>query len=535
MDYRKVSKREMKGWVREDLVTLLPSHFFEDPLSFTQEMGGEVLKESRFRWAAILRLPGGQRIFLKRDRTKGWSEFLKYLFLPSRARKEWLVSYQLQNRNLPIPKPLGWMEKGRMGVVKESYFLCEAIGSGISLDDFLRSDQRAPFNELVDLVKKIHDSGLFHGDLHTGNFLWNGESLCLTDLHSAKIVGRLSLHQRLWNLAHLFHSLRSFWTETDFMRFLQEYFKEDSAFSEGKGEILQKIYSVMDRLQKRQWKSRTKRCLKESTEFSIQKEKGTRYYHRRDVPLEVMKGVVEAHLRLKMENPSGLVKLSPEVTLSILEGGGKKMSVKNYHPLKILDGLKEHFRRSKGLKAWIGGNGLRTRGIPSLRPLGLVEKRNYLGLKEGFFLMEVLEGAQELDRFILKNLKDFDERRLFVKAFAQWLSRYHTMNVYHKDMKTCNILVSKDLERYGFYLLDLEDVRLNGKVSQMKLFKTLLQLNTSTPKIVTTTDRFRFFKEYLKCNPVVNDRKRFVRRLVDESKRSELVYVSPEGVVVEKL
>jgi hypothetical protein len=102
-------------------------------------------------------------------------------------------------------------------------------------------------------------------------------------------------------------------------------------------------------------------------------------------------------------------------------------------------------------------------------------------------------------------------------------------------MKTCNILVSKDRDTWGFHLLDLEDVRLDKKVGGRELFKTFLQLNTSTPKTVTTTDRFRFFRAYLKLNPVVKDRKSFLRRLIDESKRREVVYVAPWGVVTEKL
>jgi len=135
----------------------------------------------------------------------------------------------------------------------------------------------------------------------------------------------------------------------------------------------------------------------------------------------------------------------------------------------------------------------------------------------------------------LKNLGDFKERRSFIKAFAKWLSHYHQLNLYHQDMKTCNMIISKAGEAWNFLLLDLEDVRLDKKVSGRELFKTFLQLNTSTPKTVTTTDRFRFFGEYLRLNPVVKDRKSFLRRLIDESKRRELVYVSPEGVVVERL
>jgi len=534
LSFKKISRGEIKGWVREDIVPLLPPGFFEAPAASVREMGGEVLRETRLRWAAIFALPNGRKIFLKRDRTKGWLESLKYVLLPTKARKEWFVAHQLQKKNLNIPKPLGWMERIHRGFVQESYYLSEAIGSGVSLiEDSAKLGDRFSLIELAKAVKKIHNAGLFHRDLHAGNFLWDGESLFLTDLHSAKIVGYLSLHRRLWNLAHLFHSLRSFWAEKDFVRFLQEYFEEDHAFSQGRETVLQKIYAMMDRLQKRQWKSRTKRCLKESTEFSVQKQKRTRYYHRRDFPLELLKKMVDAHLRLRMENPSRLVKVSPKVTISNLEGGGRKMSVKNYHPLKIVDGLKEHFRRSKGLKAWIAGNGLKARGIPSLKPLGLVEKRNWLGSKEGFFLMEVLEEAQELDRFILKNLKESNERRLFVRAFVQWLSRYHKMNLYHRDMKTCNILVSKDLERYGFFLLDLEDVRLYEKITEKKLFRSLLQLNTSTPRIMTNRDRFLFLREYLRLNPIIKDQKSFLIRLAQESRRRGLVYVAPEGVVEE--
>jgi serine/threonine protein kinase len=164
-----------------------------------------------------------------------------------------------------------------------------------------------------------------------------------------------------------------------------------------------------------------------------------------------------------------------------------------------------------------------------------MENRDWSGLRESSFLMEVSEAYQELDRYILQTLGDFKEKRRFIKAFSIWLSQYHKKNLYHRDMKTCNILVSKARDTWGFYLLDLEDVRLDKKVSGRKLFKTFLQLNTSTPKMVTTTDRLRFFGEYLRLNPIVKNRKDFLRRLIDESKRRELVYVAPWGVVTEKL
>jgi hypothetical protein len=293
--------------------------------------------------------------------------------------------------------------------------------------------------------------------------LWDGSRFFLADLHSAKITRGLSLRQKLWNLAHLFHSLRSAWGEKEHSKFIEVYFEGESFDPRKKEKVLQKIHSWMNRLQRRQWRSRTKRCLKESSEFSVYREAGICYHHRRDYPLEVIKKRVEEHHRMVLEKSSGLVKSSPEVTVSILENGGGKVSVKNHRPCAFWDSFREHFRRSRGMKAWIAGNGLKVRGVPSLRPLALMEIRDWSGLRESSFLMEVSEAHQELDRYILQSLGDFKEKRVFIKAFSKWLSQYHKKNLYHRDMKTCNIVVSKVSDSWDFHLLDLEDVRLDKK------------------------------------------------------------------------
>jgi hypothetical protein len=183
----------------------------------------------------------------------------------------------------------------------------------------------------------------------------------------------------------------------------------------------------------------------------------------------------------------------------------------------------------------VAGNGLITRGIPSLKPMAVVEKRNWLGVRESFFLIEASETDLELDRYVLNGFGDFKEKKLFIQAFAQWLSHFHKMELFHKDMKTCNIVVSKSRKDWNFRLLDLEDVLLDEKVDEMRLFRNFLQLNTSTPKIMTRTDRLRFFREYLSLNPIVKNQKDFLRRLMDESRRRGLVYVSSRGVVIERL
>ena len=101
-------------------------------------------------------------------------------------------------------------------------------------------------------------------------------------------------------------------------------------------------------------------------------------------------------------------------------------------------------------------------------------------------------------------------------------------------MKACNILVSEAGEGWRFQLLDLEDVRLDQKVNEGQVFRNLLQLNTSIPKGITHADRMRFYKEYCRYHPVIQDEKGFLSKLIQKSKERGVVYVTPQGVVEEK-
>jgi hypothetical protein len=149
--------------------------------------------------------------------------------------------------------------------------------------------------------------------------------------------------------------------------------------------------------------------------------------------------------------------------------------------------------------------------------------------------METLEGSHELDRYVLQGLEDFRRKRIFIKAFAGWLADLYNKKIYHKDMKTCNFLVVEKQRSWDFTLLDLEDVRFGQRVTERKLFKNFFQLNTSTPRIISQTDRLRFAKECLGRIPDIKNPKRLLRQVAQESLGRDVVYVSLHGTVVEKL
>jgi tRNA A-37 threonylcarbamoyl transferase component Bud32 len=534
LPYQKISRGEIKGWLREDLFQILPASFYDDPESYIRRGMGETVKESRYRWAAVLRLSNEKSLFFKKDKTKGWLETLKYFLLPSKARKEWFIAYQLQKMNLSVPKPYGWLERVRRGKVVESYYLAEGIGRGNSLIDetaILKDENH--LKKLATTVLRFHRSGLFHQDLHAGNFLWDGDSFYLIDLHRAKILSSLSIGQRLWNLSHLFHSLRSIWTEREHSAFMEAYFEGEPLSSQSKEEYLRKIHTQMDRLQKRQWRSRTKRCLKESTEFSVTQEPGKCIYHLKEFSLERLNRALQNHHTLLRENPMRLLKQSPEVVVSISEERENRICIKQFRHSRLLDSLKDCFRTSKGLKAWISGNGLRARGIDSLKVFALIKKKCGWGREESYLVMEVLQNGREMDRYIFGGWKDVRKKRAFIRAFARWLSDLHQRDLYHQDMKTCNLVVLEYEKGWNFYLIDLEDILLDEWVDERKLFDNFLQINTSVPRIFSRTDRLRFYREYQQHRPTVKEDRPFLARLMKKSRERGIVYVSPNGVVKE--
>jgi tRNA A-37 threonylcarbamoyl transferase component Bud32 len=533
-DYKKISINEMHGLIKEEIFNLLSSSFFEDPIFFVKSTGGEVIKDSKYRWAGIFLFSPNYRIFLKRDITKGLIELLKYLILPSKGRKEWLVSYQMEKRNIPIPKPLGWLERIHNGFVIESYYLSEAIVSGNSLIEnmYLLKDEGI-FSELVKVLLKLHKEGFYHKDLHAGNLIWDGKSFFILDLHRVRLLNSLSLNQRLFNIATLFHSLRAVLEEREQLKFLEEYFKKGK-INLNRIDYLNKIHTYMNRLQNRQWESRTKRCLKESTNFVVFKDKNWVVYRRNDFNMDILKKNLEEHFKITIQEPNVLVKKDKKSIVSRVRNGEETIFIKQFCYPRLKNRLFGFIYCPKGKRAWLGGNGLIVREIPSLTPLALLERRNRFFLKEEFLFMEAIENGLEMDRYILKNLNGIKLRRKFIKEFAQWLAFVHQRKIYHKDMKTCNILVRQNGNAWEFYLLDLEDIRFGINVNEKKLIKNLIQLNNSTPYIITKTNRLRFFKEYLRLRPLVSEKKLFIRELIKQSQKRDIVYVSSNGLIIER-
>jgi tRNA A-37 threonylcarbamoyl transferase component Bud32 len=557
MPFVRLSAKGYRGLAREDLRDIFTDDFLGDIEAAVMREGGWTIKESRVRWAAIYPSPGGQALFLKKYKIKDWKERLKYLIWPSKAKKEWTLSLAFRAKGVQIPAPVGLMERRRWGFLEENLFISQAIGEAQPLIDYFKErfgegdfskeeEKRRIVRLLGDTVRHIHDRGLFHADLHAGNFLIrrSGEgTLYLIDLHSARMRRTLSQRQRLWNIAQLFYSLNFVLDQGDEEIFLEAYGGEEMPLSISKP-FLMRVQGLADWIKRRHERSRAKRCLKESTLFTSHRWKGYRLFRRRDVSGDTLMEMIDVHREIVKTSPSLLLKNSPKTVVSMVEmsrGSGPCTCVKQYRYVSAWGKVKDCFRYSKGKISWIAANELFRRGISTLKPLAYIEKTRFGLLVESFFFMESPADYLEMDRYLITSFGDGSSgdvtlrKRSFIREFARCIGRLHRCDIFHSDLKTCNILTRGRAGGWDFSFIDLDAVHLGTEVNSRRALKNLVQINCSIPGFLGYADRIRFLKWYLEIHPIAMHKRDLIKAILEESRKRGVVYVSPEGDVTEEV
>ncbi len=549
--WTRVKEENLRGFIHPGMRPVLTARFFEDLDGQMAVRGGRVLKDSRVRWAATVPVEGEKVLFIKRFRIVGRWQRYKYLIVSSRAMKEWRISQFLLQQGILTPRAVGALERRKRGVLVESFFVAEALGHARDLLDFCegrlhKANQAERKKQILRLLAKttreVHDGGLFPRDLHAGNFLVTDDgdlSLYLVDLHQAGKHLRVSRAKRLWNIAQIFNSLDFMLDREAKALFLLAYGRGQAPFSRSLDGSLRRIEGMVRRMVTRRQKSRAKRCLKESGQFTIERRAGLRIFRRREMGEDDVLAILKDHREMVLSRPERLLKYSPKTVVSMVTHAGAngcRVCVKEYRYDPILDRVRNVFRRPKGKVSWVAGNVLFNRGICPSKPLAYAEKRRAGLLQQAFFVTESVADNMEMDRYLIRRFESHPRQGLrgFITQFAGWVGSLHRAGIYHRDLKTCNILVREKPQEWEFSLIDLEDVAQGTRIGIKRILKNLVQINCSVPRFFTYGDRIRFLRGYFEANPVCIDERLLIRRVLEESRRRGIVYVSSQGDVIEE-
>ncbi|OHE16230.1 MAG: hypothetical protein A2540_00495, partial [Sulfurimonas sp. RIFOXYD2_FULL_37_8] len=128
-------------------------------------------------------------------------------FKDSKAKKSYENSIKIMGF---APKPIGYIEFKKFGLIDESYFISEAFTYDFSIreplldNDFV--DKKAIFNAFAEFTFDLHEKGIFHLDYSPGNILVKKESkryiFKIVDINRMEFRS-LSLDERLINFSKL--------------------------------------------------------------------------------------------------------------------------------------------------------------------------------------------------------------------------------------------------------------------------------------------------------------------------------------------
>ena len=545
-------------WTVRDGYENIPDMFNPDDL--LSDLNGQnrtLVKENRVR--SVISMPGSDisenGIYIKYFKRGGCRDYIKHLFVPTKARTEWEVGNALLTKDIKTALPLAISEgKRRLLIVTETVTnseelmeFCQSNYEGSLLAE-KGSEKRKLLDKLAVFVRNIHEKGFCHYDLHAGNILIKfkkeqnvlDSDLYLMDLHRVKIFKSVSANKRMFNLAQIFNSLSSMMTNADKLNFVRSYGNNALGNITDESKLVRQIDEQSSAIRNIHYRSRLKRCMKESSVFSWKVIANMKIFFRKGYDTDSLQKLIEKHNNALVNNDSAvIIKLDSKTALTRYTFNDKTVQnvvVKQYRASCPGCLVKNIFRGSAGRKAWVAGNGLRVYGFHTPLPLALVEKKISGIITNSYLIMEEVKDSLEMDRYILKNFsnqKDLKKKRELIRAFAKILGEMHNHNIFHYDLKTCNIMVKEKGKSFDFTFLDFDKVSFNEEITVRKRVKNLTQINLSTPRLFTSADRLRFLKEYLCLGGITDEVKNILRDVINLSKSEKILYVSSQGDVTE--
>ncbi|MCF6149804.1 MAG: hypothetical protein E3K37_14210 [Candidatus Kuenenia sp.] len=494
-----------------------------------QEAKYKIIRNGHFR--KVLKYEDAdndESFYIKHYTAKGSIDRMKSLFAPSKAKREWDQGFLLMDNGLHTAEPIAMGEKRSSGCISDCYIISKTIPDGVSLKAFLLQLQKSPsgvlqkkemLRNLMFYVKKMHDAGITHGELHAENIVVNVNNpsiFYLIDLGRTRFRKNVPLTVRGQELSRLLYSVEELCSGEELLELVRCYEMPRPV------EILEKVFATKRRI----WHSRTRKSVKRNNVFKIMKKGGYRINMRAGWDVDRLLYLIEKHSESLREKRENVIKISPKIGITIVSGFDEKMKsvcIKEYRYPSLLKRVAYSLIHSPARKAWLAAHGLLALKFNTPQPIALCECKKNGILEKSYIVMEDasenLPGNEYVNQKFSKlyNESDCRKKRLFVSGLADSFRQLHDGGVYHADTKANNILVRELEGTWNFYYLDLDRVYFNRTITRDERIRNLSQLNASMPNCMTYTDRLRFYKTYVNRTKLNDEDKEMIREIVRAS------------------
>jgi tRNA A-37 threonylcarbamoyl transferase component Bud32 len=400
----------------------------------------------------ILRILPGKRLTAVAS-MNGEKVVAKLFFHPQawkrKLNKELAGMQEFEQHRLASPKVLSQHSIKGSGAV----ILIEYLETGINLADYFANEKAVTSSEgkkvwslLFNALCSCHNTGLWQGDMHLGNYMLFQDQLYLVDGGDVHRLSKpLQKYRRLENIADFISQFPvSFDAHADLM--LDSYQADYKEFcSADLAKIRPRVQSLrIQRLcdfEKKVFRSTSANC----------KTKTATYHSVHDRTLQ-------GHdFCAFTKNPDSYVKqdqmLKDGHTTTVVQASicGIAMVLKRYNIVGVRQAIKHLFVESRAHRCWRNASMLGLLGIHTPRPYLFLEERLYwVFQRRSYFLTEKIQANNLLLQLEDTNEK-VDEAKL-ITAFANFFEIMYSYQISHGDMKATNFIFQED----KLYVLDLD-------------------------------------------------------------------------------
>ena len=378
-----------------------------------------------------------------------FKERIKNLIFQSKAEKEGYALNFLRNHELYVPK---WISNFPLG--KKVEICVTELVNGKPITSLSNNEILEVIPIVAKTIKKLHELGFFHKDLHPGNILYSSGKIYLTDFHRHRFYKNgVPLNKRLWDIACFLWPFRSDEINRLFILNYAETENMDSYF-------LSKLKECFKKIAQREIKKLKRDTLRNSLYFlKMEIAKNLRLFTPKDIDKNLVFSILNNHEDIKNRKNQKLVKETPRKIITHYETSEGIFYIKEYKLSGFLEKVKEKLRFPKFRKAWINANILYFIFGNKTKPIALVEQKKSLFYTKAYLVFFTPSNAIGLHIF-LNDIIQQDQRtkNSFLKDLVKFLTTMKEFNLCHKDFKINHILVSRERNHWSFSLIDTEDI-----------------------------------------------------------------------------
>ncbi|MBS1107796.1 MAG: kdkA 1 [Deltaproteobacteria bacterium] len=410
------------------------------------------------------------------------------------AAREWRMLATMHAAGIPVPEPLalGALANGdRLLALRwiDGKPLTEALHDAPAA-------RRALLAALAALVRRVHETGVVHGDLHAGNILVDTRGPLLIDWQHARPARAPG--DRVRDLARLEFSLAPLVSRGRRLRVRRGVLGVPATREKAVRDTLLRAGAAADARAREHARSRTARACRPGRLAAAFDKEGERGLRLRELAGEALAAICAAHRAALAARDARVCKSDARSSVTAIEVAGQRVFVKETPFRGVARALADVWRGSAGFRAWRAGHGLRARRIGAALPLAFGERR-VLGVPvASWVVLEDLRPATSAAFALEAGAAAAEE---VLDALAHFAIALHRVGVDHGDLKATHVLLRRAASGLEPHLIDLEGVRFRVRLGAARRLHALAELNASLPDAYPAPLRCRAFRRYAAALP----------------------------------